>query len=220
MVMKLKKERYVIVFSVTTLIFILGVILGSYITESKFLDIQNQLQKNILDSQSFELELSMLNELKNASLCDYIAQRLPDIIENKVKLGRRFDVGDIPEENADILKKEYTNFLFRFLLLNEIQEKACGIKKPKILFFPDEESELSRAQGRVLDYMVYTLSDRNLTVFVFNVDWKEPLIKLMVSTYNITQTPSLVIDDKKYDGFQSKEKIIEILCRDYNLTIC
>jgi hypothetical protein len=220
MVMKLKKERYVIVFSVTTLIFILGVILGSYITESKFLDIQNQLQKNILDSQSFELELSMLNELKNASLCDYIAQRLPDIIENKVKLGRRFDVGDIPEENADILKKEYTNFLFRFLLLNEIQEKACGIKKPKILFFPDEESELSRAQGRVLDYMVYTLSDRNLTVFVFNVDWKEPLIKLMVSTYNITQTPSLVIDDKKYDGFQSKEKIIEILCRNYNLTIC
>lgn len=214
---EMKKNIYAVAIVFTSLIFFVGILLGSRITDENTARLQRELQSDFLDMQSLELELSIVNNVNRTSLCSYIDYRLPDIVRKKVELGRRFDIGDIPSDQADALKKQYLLSLSKYWLFSEVSKKQCGIGNPGIVFFFDD-SELSREQGRVLDYLVY--KDEHITVFAFNTLWDEPLMKLVMINYNITGTPTIVLDDVRYEGMQTKEKLTEILCKNYNLTLC
>lgn len=213
-----KRERHVIAFLVATFVFILGVFIGSEISKSSLEDVKDLIQNDVLETQSLEIELSIIENINSSYLCGYIDYRLTDIIKSKVELGRRFELGDVKQEEAAILQKQYSISLAKYLLFTEVEEKRCGIDKPRIMFFFDG-SETSREQGKVLDYLVYRTGE-NLTIFSFNVGWNTPLIKLLVSTYNATETPMLIIKNERFTGFQSKEKVAAELCKYYELGIC
>jgi len=214
----IRKERYAITFLVTTLVFIAGVFIGSEVSKKGIEDIQELLQKDILETQSLELELSILESINSSFLCGYIDYRLPNIIKSKVELGRKFELGDVPRDEADILQRQYSISLAKYLLFTEVQQKRCGIDKPRILFFFDT-SEISREQGRVLDYIVFKTQE-NITIFSFNIQWDNALIRLLVNTYNITDVPTLITNEEKHVGFQSREMVTDILCKYYQMEIC
>lgn len=214
----MKKKIYAVAVIITSLIFFVGILLGARITDENTAKLQRELQNDFVEMQGLELELSIVNSANKTSLCSYIDYRLPDIVRKKVELGRRFDLGDIPEDQADILKKQYVLSLSKYWLFSEVSKKQCGIKTPSVVFFFDD-SELSREQGRVLDYLVYK-TDEGMTVFAFNTLWHEPLIRLMEINYNITKTPTIVVDDTSYEGLQTREALTANLCRNYNLSIC
>ena len=207
------KNRYLIAFFITTLVFLLGLLIGSKITESRTDEIQKSLQKDFLDFQSLELELSLI---KDTTACNYISDRLPELIKKKVELGRKFEISDLPKDDADLLQKQYVISLMRYWFFSDVQEKQCNITNPRVLFFFDK-SEESREQGRVLDYIVYR-SNESITVFAFNVKWEEPIIKLLRTNYQVRTTPTLVINETKNEGLQSREQVQKILCEVYNVT--
>lgn len=214
----IKKEKYVISFLLTTLVFVIGISIGSEITRSRVESIQHSLALDVLDSQSLEVELSILQQLgKKDDLCTYVESRLPDIVRKKVEIGRRFDVGDVPKENADLLTAQFVVSLGRYIVFEGIQEKECNIEKPKVLFFPDS-SETSREQARVLDNIVFRLGDVNITVFSFSKVLMEDqqIVKLVYNLNNVTKNPTIIIKGVKYESFQSLDKVIEILCNSYN----
>lgn len=213
--MALRRERYLITILLTTMIFFTGIFIGTRITSSKLADIESRLEQDFLETQSLELELTLAQE---SSLCSYISYRLPSIVKTKVDLGRKFDIGDIPEEQATLLEKQYIISLVKYWLFNNLQEERCGIKNPRILFF-FTNSELSREQGKVLDYLVFR-SNETLNVFSFNLGHEEPLIRLIAERYNITDTPTLVIGNATYQGFRSAQDISAALCARYNMTFC
>jgi hypothetical protein len=212
------KSRYFIVFFITMLIFIVGILIGIQFTESRIAEVQNRLQADVLQMQSLELEMSVVKQMSNSSICSYIEYRLPEIIQNKVELGRKFDVTGFPPEQAQILQKQYIISLVNYWMFTELQEKECNIDKPRILFF-FKQDEASREQGRVLDYVVYR-SGQNVTVFAFNTQFKEPLIKLMTTRYNITETPTIVIKEEIYTGFQSVVNVTDLVCSKYQMGFC
>lgn len=213
-----RRERYAIAFLATTLIFVAGIFIGSEVSKAKIEGIKGLLQKDILETQSLELELSILESINSSYLCGYIDYRLPDIIKNKVELGRKFELGDVPKEDADTLQRQYSISLAKYLLFTEVQKKECGIDKPRILFFFDDK-EVSREQGRVLDYIVFRTKE-NITIFSFNVQWDNALVRLLVNTYNITEVPTLILNGERHVGFQSRDNVTEILCRYYTFEIC
>lgn len=43
-------------------------------------------------------------------------------------------------------------------------------------------------------------------------------INLLEDVYGIEKTPSVVIKNERYEGYQPKEKIQEILCEKYDLS--
>lgn len=204
------EKKYLIVFLITSLIFVSGLFIGSKITASRTEELQRTLQNDILDFQSLELELSLI---KNTNACDYISYRLPDVIKRKVDLGRKFDIGDIPKEDAEMLQKQYVISLMRYWFFSEVQEKQCNITTPRVIFFFDE-SEISREQGRILDYMVYKYNE-SISVFAFNREWKEPIIRLLMANYQVNTTPAIIINGTKYEGLQSRETVQQILCSNY-----
>ncbi|KHO47668.1 MAG: hypothetical protein QT00_C0002G0328 [archaeon GW2011_AR5] len=215
---KMKKNVYMAAIIFTSLIFFVGILLGSRITDENTARMQRELQNDFLGMQSLELELSIVNNVNRTSFCSYIDYRLPDIVRQKVELGRRFDIGDIPSDQAEVLKKQYLLSLSKYWLFSEVSKKQCRVGNPGIVFFFDS-SEASREQGRILDYLVYK-SDENITVFAFNTEWDEPLMRLVMISYNVTGTPTVVIDDVSYSGLQTREKLAETLCKNYNLTLC
>jgi hypothetical protein len=216
-----RKEHYTIAFLLTTLLFIVGILVGWQITNMNTQNVQQQLQMDIVQTQSFELELSLLDRAETKDICKYIETRMPEIMKSKVELGRRFDTGDIPDDQAETLQAQFATSLVRFYLFSQLQEEKCHINKPTVLFFFDK-SEASREQGLVLDNIVYQMSNENITVFSFgkNLAEKQPIIELLYKLNNITTEPALIINNTKYEGFQTREQITAIICKDYNLSIC
>lgn len=206
------RHRYLIAFLITSLVFVSGLFIGSRITESRTLELQRTLQNDLLDFQSLELELALI---KDVNACEYLSYRLPEIIKRKVELGRKFDIGDIPKEEGELLQKQYVISLMRYWFFSEVQERQCSITTPRVLFFFDK-SETSREQGRILDYLVYR-SNESITVFAFNKEWNDPLIRLLVTNYQVNVTPVLIISGTKYEGLQSREQLQEIFCVAYNI---
>ncbi|MBI2076691.1 MAG: hypothetical protein HYT72_05590 [Candidatus Aenigmarchaeota archaeon] len=220
--MKVRKEKYVITFLLTTLVFIIGIMIGSEITRARVESIQQSLQLDVLESQSLEIELSILNQFgKKEDMCAYIESRLPDIAKKKVEIGRRFDIGDVPKDEAELLASQFIVSLGRYFVFNEIQTEECKLTKPTVLFFPDT-SEASREQAKVLDNIVFRLGDVNITVFTFNSIFKEKqgIVKMVYNLNNVTKTPTIMIKGTKYEGFQEMEKVTGILCGNYDLAIC
>jgi hypothetical protein len=216
MVMIARKDKYIAAFFVTTVVFLLGIFIGSEITGSRLESLQRQLTLDIMEAQSLEIELSILQLFGGIEdKCNYIESRIPEIVKKKVEVGRKFDIEDIPEEEADVLASQFIISLGRYVIFNEVQERECGVQKPKILFFKDE-SEASRQQARVLDNIVFGVSDLNITVLTFTTTFSDHgIIKLLYRVNNITVTPSLLIKGAKYEGFQPLEKVTGILCQNY-----
>ena len=213
----MKKQKYATAIVFTSMIFFIGVLIGSKITNEHTTELQKQLQDDLLETQSLELEMSVVNTINKTSLCNYIDYRLPDIIKRKVELGRKFDINNIPDDQAELLKKQYLLSLSKYWLFSEVNKKQCGIRAPSIVFFFDD-SEISREQGRILDYIVYK-SNESVIVFSFNTLWDEPLMRLLMINYKITSTPTIVIDDTPFQGLQTRENITAALCKSYS-TLC
>ena len=215
----MKKTRYLVALLFTGLIFVVGILIGSRITTSHAEQIQQKIEDDLLEMQSLELEMSLVREINSSSLCNYIGYRLPEIIRKKVELGRKFDVGDIPEDEAFVLKRQYVISLTKYWLFSEVNKRECNINNPTILFFFNDY-ERSREQGRILDYLVYR-SNESITVFSFNMNWiDQPLVNLFMINYNVTEAPAVVLDGVKYYGVQSKEQMTKVLCANYNLSFC
>ena len=212
-------NRYLIAGFITTIIFIIGILLGLQLSNTNLDDLQNTLQKDLLEMQSLDLEILVSKELNNESICSYIEYRLPNIIKTKVELGRKFDTTNLPPDKIKLLQKQYAISLMKYWLFTEVQEKQCKISTPRILFFFTSNQEASREQGRALDYTVY-LSNETISVFAFNVQWDEPLIKLLINKYNVTDTPTIIINETKHDNFQSVESMAGILCSVYGEKHC
>ena len=213
----LRKEKYVVAFLFTTLVFIAGILLGSEITKSNVEAFRDALQGDLLEAQSLDIELSMLQlfGLKEDK-CAYMKSRLPDIVKRKVEIGRKFDLGTVPENERQQLSSEFALSLGRYFMFNDVMEKECGLNKPTVLFFKDD-SEESRQQARVLDNVVFKLSDVNITVFTFHKSFNDQaIIRLIYKIYDVNGVPALIIKNAKYSGFQSLDRVAEIICLGYD----
>lgn len=214
-----RRGRYAIALFMTSLIFIIGILIGVRINESKSQELQKSLQSDVLQMQSLEMELSIVQKINSTAVCKYLEERMSEIIKNKVELGRKFDTTGLPPNEAKVLEKEYVISLTRYWMFTDLQKKQCGLENPTLIFFFKSADELSREQGKAIDYLVYR-SGENITVFSFNIEINEPLIRLIVSNYNITTAPTVVIDDEKHTGYQSVSDMTHFLCQKYNLSLC
>jgi hypothetical protein len=85
-------------------------------------------------------------------------------------------------------------------------EKKCPdaneLQEPILYFFSDnQDCPACELQARVLDDVGATCT-KPIQIFAFPIEGGIESIDLLVTDYNITQTPSLVIDENVYAGVQ------------------
>jgi len=211
---KISKTTYIALFSYTTLIFIVGLIVGWWFSS-------NQLSKSEYEQEKIKVSLDGIN-LKNEliekeKLCGFSKSR---IWEDKVDLGRRVTILEerLGKDDPEVLieKEIYQLVELRTWLTLRDLKTACNENYTLVLFFysNNKDDELiykqSQDQGFILDELYLRNKDSFIT-FSFDIHNDNPAISTLKDIFNITKAPSLIIDSKIYDGFKSYGELQSII---------
>lgn len=209
--MDIVKESLLKAAGFTTLMVILGVLIGLQMDDFRQEHLSEELRQSNLETETF---IALQNYIEDSSenYCSLMEQRIPDISERSAQFGGQLqqlagqNIGD-DSEYEYIRNRYYNNQLRLYTTLTEYKER-CGSSEDTILFFFDDSID-SQRQGEVLNEVVET---NNVSVFAFNTELNNdpevadsPVVEILKADYNITSSPTLIVnDDQRIEGFTSK----------------
>ena len=208
---KASKTKYLAVFATTTLIFVIGLFFGNYISNTKLSNISLLEEDFRIDILALEVQYALLAEdpcakLNSNALSDelYTIGSKLDYMENK-----------LGETDKDVLRlKEYYSLLElrRWLFLKK-QNKECGIGNDYILYFYSNLGNCKecKEQGFVLNFL--HKKHPELSIYSFDINIDNIALRTIKELYKVSKAPSLVINEKEYDGFKKSSEIESILAR-------
>lgn len=190
------KNRYMISLIIGTVIFLLIFAVSysiSYFELQRVSNIQVGIGYDIFKDK---LDYSFFNEpICDKASFDKVSQdlgfqgRIIDDLERK--LGK---------QNEDVLLRKQFYALIElehFEFVKEFNQK-CGDKFNTILFFySNNDSELKESEeaGRILG--IVSNRNENLIIYSFDVDLSSDLVDKLENKYSITETPVIVINEKR-----------------------
>ena len=202
------KVKYIAILSTTTLTFIIGIIIGQLIAEYKmgeFSSFATKLRTSLLTINTQE-------KIASEYLCDVNIFKLT---EEKSNLGRTLtyleDKFGKDNERIIELKKEYSLISIRQFLLAKKYSERCKNLTIILFFYSNVNNKTeSEMQGFILD-SIYLKYPEKVVIYALDYDLDCKAIDTLENVYNITQVPSLVINDKTYLGFVPKNEIENII---------
>lgn len=219
---------YIKTFLISLGIFSLGLLVGFYI--ERFLASDIVARTTLIESSVQEIELQMLyfQGLNESYACDFLNEIVRDTNKNLDILADqllRYSEKNILFTRPEIasLKRRYTSLLIKDWLLQERIKKNCGTKVVTVLYFySTEECDDCLIQGTILSILKNEFREK-LMVFPLDIKVEVSMIDILRKRFNITTTPSLVIEEKTYTGIVSKDDLKSIICdvlKEENLAIC
>lgn len=207
--------KYLSIFAITALIFILGILLGNYIAHFRLGELEKAQQELTAQIMGLELKDALL---KYRDVCSLTWQ---EIWEEKVRTGEKMEKLEsrLGKTNSDVLRQKEIYELIEirtWLLLREIKQK-CNETFEIILFFYTNDKDDTRGswrqcetQGYVLDALYQRYPDK-VNTFAFDVNIKNPATLILQQLYNITEVPSLVINEKLYSEYINLPTLEDLL---------
>lgn len=201
---------YLAAFAITTLIFLLGLWVGNQLNQLK-LDSLSELEQNIRTSTiSTELQYQLLAE--NPCLVVNSTALAEELASIGTKL--TFMEEELGKDDARVLQlKEYYSLLEirHWLFLTKAKQECEFGDYGVVLFFYSNAGDCPDCdeQGLVLSYVHKKYPIFN--IYSFDVNIANPAVATIKQLYNVTGTPTLVIEGKSVTGFQSREAVVDML---------
>ncbi len=215
---KISKNKYFFAFIITLVVFSLGLLLGLVIESKRIQLIELQDQQQKLDFNSLQSQYQLIDLFGEEKNCAALKKTFEESIKNlgksRVKLENYLENSNLNKKEFGLLKREYTLAQINFWLLTKKTKDVCNLEHADIFYFYGDDSQCSDCadQAYVLTYLKDKMGPQLLN-FVFDSQLtNEPLVDILKESYNITKYPTLVINGKKFDGFISKDKILEEIC--------
>ena len=213
---KVSKEKYVTAFIITTLIFAFGLTLGLYLQEQRYDWANTIADEQEIDYMSLQLQYLFLTTFDLSENCAVLQTSLRDSIDDLsdslAKVIEYEESENIKSNEFLSLQRRYTLDNLRYWILAEKAEESCGTSTQTVLYFYQNDCEECPDQGTVLTYFKKILQDE-LLVFPINTDVEdEPMVDIIINLYDVTEYPTIIINDTKYEGLQRKDLLEEILC--------
>lgn len=207
---RIQKTKYLAVFASTTLIFLVGVIIGGYFSNlklEKIDQIQNELRINTMGT---ELQYEILAK----DPCNFVNST--PLMEQLHEIGSKLEYMEnvLGKNDKEVINlKEYYSILEirQWLLEKHIMEK-CNVSKTLVLYFysnDEKECPECEEQGYILTYARKNFNYVN--IYSFDVHNQNPALQTLVKLYNVSRVPTIVINDNKVEGFVKRAEIIELL---------
>jgi len=101
-------------------------------------------------------------------------------------------------------------------------KKKCNLDIVPIIYFYSADCPSCPNQGTILTYFKKKFGEQVL-VFPINVDLKnsEPMVDIVMEQFTVKKYPTLIIDNRKFEGVVSKEQLQEQICNSLeNSEIC
>lgn len=213
---KTSVKKYLIAFVLTLLIFSGGIIVGIVLENARLSSAEQITLREKVNLRSLQLQ----HDYIGSGITD--CKTLHTILENNInELGKK--VGIIIEyEKKSFFNREEFNLQLQDYFLTEIQfyllarkiDQKCPQDNVKILYFYDENKD--DTQGNILNYMKKRFGSKLL---VFSLDsgfTQESMIGTLLTDYNITQFPAVVIEEKPFQGLRDSDQLMKEICREFS----
>jgi hypothetical protein len=211
---KIKWEYYIAAAVITTVLFAAGLYFGYGLNSEKMVNLERQLRDMRISQLDTELELLLIRSFDDQS-CTVLSKELDRIIPATSQLGEDLEFYESSErvktEDYWLFKKEYTLTLVRYWLFSRDITSKCESNSSLILYFySNEDCPDCIRQGTVLSFLKKNDPER-VKVFALDAGLDINIVGLLKSIYNVTSTPTLVIAEKTYSGFQPLESVATIV---------
>src|SRR3989338_9946246 len=222
------RRRYVIAVVLTILVFASGLMLGLVIENKRVSYLENLYQKQQIDFSSTQLQYLYLTTLNKKDLCGGYYRtfdvNLSQLDDARIKLVNYAINNKINKENFDSLKRQYTIEQLKYWLFAQQIKDTCGEEFARVLYFYSTNEECQRCADQE-DVMKYLKKRFNEKLLIFALDSKmteEPMITTLKREYSVSVYPTLIIENKKLEGFADKDLILANICPQYtsNITDC
>jgi len=205
---------YLKAFSITVIIFVIGIFIGIQI--ENFVLSGNQVDTQLIEDlvKNTELELLYFQDLDDQTFCqsfEGIVYRTNDELDKlETELLNEKD-SIFRQEQIKAIKLEYTYALLKAFVLNNKIKERCDSENLIILYFYSTENCLDCViQGNILTDIKNQYKDKVL-VFPFDKDMNIFLLKTLISSYNIKTYPSIAIGNQTFEGLTDREKVLDML---------
>ena len=216
---RISKQKYLLAAVFTFLIFSLGITLGVILDNERFRYVDQLNKIYELDYKRIQFQSLYLNTIRNDNhSCMALFGTLEDAIADLGYSLERFleyeKQSKIKRDEFTVIKRRYLLDNLKYWLFSREAKQMCNLDVVTILYFYSEsECDDCPNQGVILTYFKKKFGDK-LLIFPIDVDLEEDekIITLLRKNYEAFSYPTIVIEDTKYSGVQSKEVLSKIIC--------
>ncbi len=219
---KITKRLYLVAGIITLVIFLLGIILGIFIEGERVVYIEDKNREQKINFDSLQLQYLYLSTLGEKEDCLAFSAILKNYIEDTEKVRFRLEgylkKSSVHTEEFELLKRSYVISQLNYWILSRKTKDLCDTDFVTVLYFYSNDCRDCENQGYILEYLKKVFSDKLL---IFSLDagfGEEPIISVLTNRYNITETPTIILNDKKFVGFTEKGILLDNICSVYRDT--
>jgi len=211
----LDKNRYIIVFVITLILFAFAFLLSDKFSNTKIDKLKEIQEKISLDILSIETRYSLLG----SSSCQHVIenqnfeQGLNEELSNLAKRVK-FMESELGPKNTHVIqiKQQYNLLQIKDYILRQELNTRCGGEVLSILYFHAVDCEACKNQSIVLDELSVRYPE--VRIYWLDRDLKTPAMETLVSMFGVTQSPAILVDDVLVKGFQSVDMLEKQLPKD------
>ena len=209
----LDKKKYLLTFIITAVIFSAMLYINSIIDQKRVVDVKGVQDQISLDLLSSETQFNLLREAS----CENIGSStvLSTELNSLAKKLSYLESNDTGQPNPELiyLKKYYSLLEIKdFILMKQINQK-CSSKPISILYFYGNKSDCADCEK--MSYVLTELREQypELRIYSFDTNLNLSAIDTLKSVYHINplKLPSVVYNEKTFEGFKSIDNMKEVI---------
>jgi len=204
---------YAVAFVISVLLFSSGFLIGLQLVQNVNEGLRQELDSLKLRTTEMEL-LLLLKQNSSVELCPFYAEQLRLFDVQTTDFGQKIDFLEKNRGREDgavqSLKREYLLMQMRDYLLVQRINQECPQKISTILFFyTNQDCPECTRQGEIGPPLKREMP--GVMIYAFDVDLKSAAVQALEKIYGVGNYPTLVINGKAYQGYQSKEQVEALL---------
>ena len=218
----LYKRRYLIAGIITALIFISGILLG-LVMDYERLNFANEVAaQQEVEFKSLQINSLIIDEFKSREeICSILhvslEQVLVDLGDSLERVEKFETESNINKENYELMLRTYFLDNMRYWIFARKSKEICDMDLVNVLYFYSKEScDICPTQGTLLTYYKKKYGN-DLLIFPINTDLRESedVIPVIMQIFDIKEYPSIIIDNRKFEGLVNKEDLGKLICASF-----
>lgn len=207
------KKIYAVAGVLSIVLYVAGVATGYYLQGDVSQVFESEISDVREDISAVEQELPLLS-LRGEGSCRILTTLSSDINGRLGNIAERIisiENQGVRGENYEKLIEDYTSLTVRGWILSRDIQQSCSGDRLTILYFYSVPCADCIEQGRVLDQMKEKYGNK-ISVFVLNRNIDQSAVNILANSFNITETPALVIESKAFEGIVTAGQLEDAVC--------
>lgn len=202
----------------TIIVFFLGIFLGYILEKNRLLEVEQEYQKIEIGWADAKLQ-SLYYQTINPFFCEASIKENLNFADKIYNQGLKLEVYSEANQLTEkmLLDKQRYALLKTEFWLNSISlKKNCKANYTNLVYFYTNTPTLNqKSEQEVQSAILREIKDKygsNIMLIPLPIDLDISIINIMVDTYNITVTPTLLVNEEiKLEGVHKKEEIEKLI---------